>query len=251
MKDLNYISTDKLLDNSYYLYHLIHRTQTAYTYDLASRLLTLVTTSPSHKVTRDKLASGILHLESTDNQVSVLSNLVTINSYTYTYDNVGNREDMTDLTGLHDYGYDDLYRLIGATHPTIPTENYTYDPVGNRNPLTYVYDEANRLLEDDNYTYAYDDNGNLISKQNKSTLETTNYTYDVENQLIRIDFPDLTFAEYTYDGIGRRIEKNVNGVITRYIYDNEDIIAEYDGSNTLQANYLHGSVIDEPIKKNR
>jgi RHS repeat-associated protein len=54
-------------------------------------------------------------------------------------------------------------------------------------------------------------------------------------------------AEYHYDALGRRIEKNVNGVVTRYIYDNEDIVAEVDGTNTVQALYLHGPGIDEPL----
>jgi RHS repeat-associated protein len=47
--------------------------------------------------------------------------------------------------------------------------------------------------------------------------------------------------------LGRRIEKNVNGKITRYVYDNEDIILEYDGENRLVAEYIHGPGIDEPI----
>jgi len=39
----------------------------------------------------------------------------------------------------------------------------------------------------------------------------------------------------------------VNGTITKYVYDNEDIIAEYDGNNQLIASYTHGPGIDEPI----
>ncbi|MBI4356064.1 MAG: hypothetical protein HY597_06430 [Candidatus Omnitrophica bacterium] len=54
-------------------------------------------------------------------------------------------------------------------------------------------------------------------------------------------------ATYAYDALGRRIEKNVNGAITRYVYDQEDILAEYDGTNTLQAKYTHGPGIDEPL----
>ena len=38
-----------------------------------------------------------------------------------------------------------------------------------------------------------------------------------------------------------------NGQTTRYIYDGEDILLEYDGSNVLQARYTHGPGIDEPI----
>jgi RHS repeat-associated protein len=138
--------------------------------------------------------------------------------------------------------------LIHATHPD-KIESFSYDSVGNR--LPGVYDGANRLLEDDEYTYEYDANGNLIKKVEKATGKTTTYQYDAENQLIRVDLPDGTYATYRYDGLGRRIEKNVNGKITRYVYDNEDIILEYDGENRLVAEYLHGPGIDEPIRMER
>jgi len=39
----------------------------------------------------------------------------------------------------------------------------------------------------------------------------------------------------------------VNGVITRYVYDAEDILLEYDGADTLLARYTHGPGIDEPL----
>ena len=31
--------------------------------------------------------------------------------------------------------------------------------------------------------------------------------------------------------LGRRIQKDVNGTITRYVYDNEDILFEYDANS--------------------
>ena len=97
----------------------------------------------------------------------------------------------------------------------------------------------------------YDNNGNLIQKTDKTTLETTAYTYNAENQLICIDFSDGTYAEYKYDGLDRRIEKNVNGGIVRYVYDGEDILLEYDDTNTLTARYTHGLRVDEPLIMDR
>ncbi|MFQ5873861.1 MAG: RHS repeat-associated core domain-containing protein, partial [Dehalococcoidia bacterium] len=58
-------------------------------------------------------------------------------------------------------------------------------------------------------------------------------------------------ALYRYDALGRRIAKEVtqagSTTITRYIYDNEDILLELDGANVLQARYTHGPGIDEPL----
>ena len=54
-------------------------------------------------------------------------------------------------------------------------------------------------------------------------------------------------ADYHYDGLGRRIEKDASGVVTRYVYDDEDILLESDEANTLIARYTHGPGIDEPL----
>ena len=179
-----------------------------------------------------------------------------ISSYTYTYDKVDNRLSMTDNHGTHTYQYDDVYQLANATHPQAynPDENYTFDPVGNR--LTshlssaYVYGSTNMLQEDDQYTYSYDDNGNLISKVDKTTSETTTYQYDGENRLIQVATP-TDFVLYQYDGFGRRIAKTVNEVVTKYVYDREDILFELDENDQVKAIYTHGPGIDEPISVDR
>jgi RHS repeat-associated protein len=202
---------------------------TSYNYDAASRLTNLTTQN---------------------------SQPVTLNSYIYTYDEVGNRTSMTDEYGTSTYQYDDVYRLTNATHPQAynPTETFTYDDVGNR-PTShlssdYVYDNLNRLREDDTYTYTYDNNGNLTSKVDKVSSATTTYQYDGENRLIQVATP-TDFVDYQYDGFGRRIAKTVNGVVTRYVYDREDILFELDEDNNIKARYTHGPGIDEPISVDR
>lgn len=112
-------------------------------------------------------------------------------------------------------------------------------------------DAANRLTEDDAFCYAYDANGNLTWKTAKvsgaCTGEVTTYTWDAQDRLVRIDFPDLSVAAYRYDGFGRRIEKDVNGAVTRYVYDGADILLEFDGAGSLVARYSHGQRVDQPL----
>ena len=149
------------------------------------------------------------------------------------------------ITGLGTttYGYDDIYQLTSADHPTQPQENFTYDFVGNRLTSTdyneWNYNNRNQLTGYNGITYSYDDNGNTISKTDAGG--TTNYTYNYENRLTRIDFPGGGYVTYKYDVKGRRIEKNVNGTVTKFLYDGDSSIAEYNGSGTLQRNYLYGS----------
>lgn len=60
-----------------------------------------------------------------------------------------------------------------------------------------------------------------------------------------------TTVNYRYDGLGRRVEKEINDgattKVTRYVMDNEDILLELDGSNNIVARYTHGPGIDEPL----
>jgi len=52
---------------------------------------------------------------------------------------------------------------------------------------------------------------------------------------------------YKYDPSGRRIEKEVDGYETRYVYDGGNVIAEYDGNNNLTRKYIHGAGVDEVV----
>jgi len=108
---------------------------------------------------------------------------------------------------------------------------------------------ANQLLEDANFTYQYDNNGNMTRKTAKVGGAITTYEYDAENKLVRVVSPSST-ANYRYDGLGRRVEKEViagSTTTTRYIYDNEDILLELNGANAIVARYTHGPGIDEPL----
>jgi len=152
-------------------------------------------------------------------------------------------------------------KTANATAIGNQTEHYTYDPLGNRltaeKNRTYEYNAANQLVRDKDATYVYDRNGNLISKS--SSTGTTRYGYDFENRLVSVTNPDGTRVEFKYDVFGRRIEKKTviasgseaissgSAEVTRYFYDGEDILFEYDGSGNVGNRYTHGPGIDEPL----
>lgn len=207
---------------------LLNGTQSTYSYDPASQV------------------TAILH--------QIVASSTPINQAAYAYNPVGNRTSLTDRRGSQAFGYDNLDRLTSASHPLLATpQAFAYDPVGNRTTGGSVVNAGNQLTADATHSYQYDDNGNLTRKTLLTTGNFTAYTYDAENWLMKVeDFvagnPTPAFTStYRYDGLGRRIEKVANGQTTRYIYDGEDILLEYDGSNTLQARYTHGPGIDEPV----
>jgi RHS repeat-associated protein len=169
--------------------------------------------------------------------------------FALTYDAVGNPTSMTDAAGTHQYQYDALNRLTSATHPALAAESYGYDPAGNRTASAtdskYAYDVSGRLASAEGAAYTWDKNGNLSGRQD--SRGATTYTYDLENRLVGIVFPGGGTAAYKYDALGHRIEKSVNGVVARYLYDGADVLLEFDGGNQFQARYTHGPGVDQPV----
>jgi len=206
---------------------------TTYTYDALNRLTSItnnqnLTTTFSYDAlgrrTSMTHANGIVTSYTYD-AASQLLNLVhllgatTINSFTYTYDKVGNRKSKGDNNGTANYSYDVVNRLTQAVNPlpSNPLETFNYDPVGNRVNSNQngasTFNQANQFLEDANFTYQYDNNGNLTLKTPKTPGPFTSYEYDAENKLVRA-VTNGTTANYRYDGLGRRVEKEVINVGT-------------------------------------
>jgi len=182
-----------------------------------------------------------------------------IDQYTYTYDAAHNQTSKVDAKGTTIYTYDTLNRLETVTEPSGIKTTYTYDTAGNRETETilqgtnttqntYSYNEQNRLMQvttKQNGTlatttvYAYDNNGNQTTTTVNGTLTVTN-TYDNQNQLIRTVASGTT-VENGYNGDGYRIEKKVNGALTRYLYEYDKVVLEIDGSGNQTGRNVYGS----------
>jgi RHS repeat-associated protein len=173
----------------------------------------------------------------------------------YTYTPVGHRSALTNNAGVHSYVYDNFNRLLAAAHPTgNPAESYSYDMVGNRTTshlsANHTYDAANRLTADATFDYVSDNNGNITKKTDRTTGNVTTYTYDSENLLTQISFPGGGTAIYRYDGLGRRIARNINGSVAQQVYDGQDMMAEYVGG-VLTTKFTYGPGIDEVLSVRR
>ncbi|MDP2999874.1 MAG: RHS repeat-associated core domain-containing protein, partial [Bryobacterales bacterium] len=174
-------------------------------------------------------------------------------TFAYSYDKAGNPVEISGAADSHVFQYDELDRLTAARHDASPAERYTYDAAGNRKSSAtdpaYRYDAAGRLQAAENATFAYDKNGNLVRRT--APNGTTTYTWNAENQLVRVELPGGGAVTYKYDPFGRRIEKNVNGRVTAWLYDRDNILAEMDESGLVRARYTHGAGIDQPLALDR
>ncbi|MCX5797520.1 MAG: DUF4329 domain-containing protein [Elusimicrobia bacterium] len=81
--------------------------------------------------------------------------------------------------------------------------------------------------------------------------KVTSFSFNSVNQLTQVSLPDGTASSYKYDAAGRRVEKSTGStsspVVTRFVYDGQNILAELDGNNNLLALFTQGPGIDQPL----
>ena len=198
----------------------------AYEYDLANRLT---------KLTHHVSGTDVLTFDYPD------------------YDRVGNRlSARTNADPAQVYTYDNRYQLTLVDYNDGTSTAYQYDRAGNRTQVDqgsvthYFSNGLNQYTVMGGTSLEYDANGNLTGSGGN-----TSYEYDCENRLTGVlDQNGNAVASYTYDYLGRRIGKTLHGspdIITQYVYDGDQVIAEYDGSDMLLRQFVYGPGIDEPI----
>jgi RHS repeat-associated protein len=174
----------------------------------------------------------------------------------YTYDVAGRITQITSSTSpaspATQYSYDALGRLSSSTSPA---NSYRFDRVGNLQGQGRQYDVNHRLSQDEAKRYSYDPRGNLSKEQDKLTGAQTVYSWNVKNQLIKVEIytsatptnPSRTL-QYSYDPLGRRASKTDNTNTERYSYDGQDRVATLNAAGQPISSTLfsqHG--IDEPL----
>jgi RHS repeat-associated protein len=242
---------------------------TLYTYDLAERIASL--TDPAGGaftytydragrqtgLTRPNGIADTIGYDAAGDLTSLHSTLGTslVNQADYTYNAAGLVGSLTDTAGTITYAYDAASQLTSASYPPspgLPPEIFAYDALGNRSSTatealgSFTYDSANRLQADAADTYTYDKEGDLLTRTVKASGATTSYTWTAEHQLLGIGYSDGTTTTFRYDPLGRLVEIDEGTTVTRYAYEQQDLSAEYDGTNTLTASY-----IEDPTTTNR
>ncbi|MCK5072895.1 MAG: PKD domain-containing protein [Bacteriovoracaceae bacterium] len=182
----------------------------------------------------------------------------------YTRDHVGNNTAISTVSGAKEYSYDENYQVVGATNSeaqgSFASEIFAYDKIGNRtnnNSGVYLYDNTQQLLQEDyKYIYQYDNNGNMVGKNEKpmfSGKPFEKYYYSSENQLVKIEWYEnnviVKKAEYSYDVTGRRVEKKVVNIADtqksftrRFSYLGNHILNVFNQNNTLLAKYTYSGM---------
>ena len=197
----------------------------------------------------------------------------------YAYDDLAGRRTSFNGGFTTSYGYDPIGRLFSLTNNLAASAannqwSFTYTPSSQIASLTRTNDSfawtahvnvdrnysANGLNE---YTavgasaYCYDPNGNLTDDG------VSVYLYDTENRLVEkrvralaagvcpsatSGYTGALQASLRYDPMGRLYEVS-GAAITRFLYDGDALVGEYDTAGTLLRRYVHGADMkaDDPI----
>lgn len=179
---------------------------------------------------------------------------------TFSFDPGGFLASQTTPTGGDTNGHDGLGRLTSVTRDLSGTSadltaTFIYSPAGQMVSRTrsndgyayggylnvgrpYAVNGLNQYTTAGPATFSYDDNGNLTSDGSIS------FTYDVENRLLSAS---SNATSLTYDPLGRLWQVAGTLGTTQFLYDADQLTAEYNGSGTLLRRYIHGAGDDDPL----
>ena len=103
----------------------------------------------------------------------------------------------------------------------------------------YAVNGLNQYTQVGGVAHAHDANGNLASDG------ATSFGYDAENRLISAT--GAKTATLAWDPLGRLWRVAGASSDTRFLYDGDQLAAEYDAAGTLLRRYAWGPDVDEPV----
>jgi RHS repeat-associated protein len=133
------------------------------------------------------------------------------------------------------YGYTPASQIATQTRDN---DNYAWTAHFNVD-RSYAVNGLNQYTSAGPATFTHDANGNLTSDG------ATTFVYDIENRLVSAS--GAKNATLRYDPLGRLYETVGGGVTTRFLYDGDELVAEFGGAGNFLRQYAHGTGNDDPV----
>ncbi len=214
-------------------------------------LIPSITTEYQHNSTG--AVSSIAHLDSLDQALV---------EFSYTRDLADQITEWTHHGQTRKYTHDDAGQLTSGAGGVQAPSQFQYDASGNRNDAALTVGLANRLIQDADFDYIYDDEGNLSSKTNRQTGQVHRYEYDFENRITGVEIAESDAAisyraEYVYDVFDRRIAVEVDADgdgpgspdTHRTVYLGQEAWADFDENGDVATRYLTGDGMDDHLAR--
>ena len=168
-----------------------------------------------------------------------------IDAFSYRYDAVGNVLDERAGSADRRFSYDQNGRLTAVLGPEDARASYTYDGDGNliSSPQgsNWRYDADDRLIQAGRMQFSYDTGGYLATAS-----DGTRYQFNDAGELYALHAPGGV-VDYSYDALGRQIQRTARGGTTYTVYDSSDPIAVMGPGKGTSQRLLFGPGVDEPL----
>ena len=176
----------------------------------------------------------------------------------YTYDaNKNVTAETSTGSVMDDYsftaGFDDADRVTSWNRSNTDSQSWNLDLIGNWGNTTgslagssfnenRTHNDVHELTTAGANSVTYDAKGNTNVDANGIVL-----VWDIDNHL-----KSHGLVNFTYDALGRRLEKSELANSTLFICDGQRVIEEYEDSGSgyaLERSYVYGTYIDDIVAK--
>ncbi|WP_412970824.1 RHS repeat domain-containing protein [Glaciecola sp. MF2-115] len=179
---------------------------------------------------------------------------------TYGYNHYGRLSSINRGNGRHStLDYDAPGRLKNFDHLGVNSASFDYNPsslIVNRavsnsafqikvptiGTQAYAVNNLNQYTNVASQSVSYDNNGNLTG------FDGWSYNYNAHNRMTTANKSGQSVS-LMYDATGRLYRSTVNNVHTYFLYDGDELIAEYNSAGTMLNRYVHGISEDDPLVK--
>lgn len=172
-----------------------------------------------------------------------LSRGANVSTTGYTYDGVSRLQTLTqNLSGTaydetRTLGYNPANQIVSRT---LTNNTYVFSQVPTVG-TDYSVNGLNEYIAVGTASPAHDANGNMTSDG------STTFVYDVVNRMTKATGTKTITLEY--DPKGRLFQTTSTGTegTKQYLYDGDELVAEYSSAGTLLRRYVHGAEADDPL----
>ncbi|WP_229955132.1 RHS repeat-associated core domain-containing protein [Parasphingorhabdus litoris] len=204
--------------------------------------------------------------------------------FTYSYDGLNRQKELRENGSalLSEQAYNNQGQFVSNTRATAVESYLQYDTAGR---VSSIEIRLNGTAEDNSFGFAYTPASQIKSRTTSNTLYTNtahynvqrsytvnglnqytqagpaafthdlngnltsdgsvNFTYDTENRLISAS--GVKTATLKYDPLGRLFEVAAPSGTTRFLYDGDALVGEYNTAGTMLHRYVHGNGVDQPL----